>query len=68
MKAYVDGSLVGSSDVTTGNLNAGDQRLQVGCRFYGTNQPFNGVIDEVRVYNRAKSADEIAELYAWTGP
>ena len=27
---------------------------------------FNGVIDEVRIYNRALSAEEVQELYLFT--
>jgi len=33
----------------------------------GTSTYFNGDMDDVRIYNRALSAAEIAELYEYTG-
>lgn len=32
-------------------------------RFYRSSLPFKGIIDEVRIYNRVLSADEVTELY-----
>jgi hypothetical protein len=32
-----------------------------------TNQVFNGRIDDVRIYNRALSTNEVAQLYAYEG-
>src|SRR5262249_25462156 len=34
----------------------------------GDNDPFNGIIDEVRVYNRVLSASEVQQVYAFTSP
>ncbi|MBI5872042.1 LamG domain-containing protein, partial [archaeon] len=61
-KAYVNGAdQTASSDVlddvapTTNNLIIGS--------WYTGSERFNGTIDEVRIYNRALSADEISQLY-----
>ncbi len=60
---YVDGSSVGSESISsfdgTDITNTGID-LHIGRKGDGY---FNGSIDEVRVYNRALSADEIAEQY-----
>jgi hypothetical protein len=32
-----------------------------------TARPFNGIVDDVRVYTRPLSDDEVWELYAWKG-
>jgi hypothetical protein len=57
-KIYLNGKLNGIKSVT---LNTGDGRLAVGSRKFG------GVIDEVRVYDRALSGSEIEELYQSAG-
>jgi hypothetical protein len=35
--------------------------------WWGTSQWFRGIIDEVRVYHRALTADDITELFNWSG-
>jgi type II secretory pathway pseudopilin PulG len=61
VKLYVDGVLrgttnhVGSIDSTTYGVNIGRCSEQ-------TSRLYNGVIDDVRIYNRALSATEIAQL------
>ncbi len=61
-KIYVDGALVG----TGGNsANYGGFGLMIGAYYDGFSSPanfWNGLIDEVRVYNRVLSTDEIQEL------
>lgn len=48
---------------------SGTQAITIGYRPYaGYNQYFFGSIDEVRIYNRALSAVEVAALYADTNP
>jgi hypothetical protein len=65
-KVYLDGNLDGLGDV--GNIPV--NTLDV---FIGYTHPtegadldawFNGVIDDVRIYNRALSSNEVAQLYA----
>ena len=65
---YVDGAFVASSDNTTIALN--NVPVSIGA-FYENGPPkyfFNGAIDEVRIYNRALSADEIAARYNNNAP
>ena len=61
---YVDSALIGSvNDSTTTNLPL-NTSTQFGA--YGTGSPgapFNGSIDDVRIYNRALSAAEAQTLY-----
>jgi hypothetical protein len=58
---YLNGTSIGSSVLTALNtLNAG---TVVGNRF-GADLAFTGLIDDVRIYNRALSASEIAAMYA----
>ena len=72
MKMYIDGVLQTSTSSNTGRYNhdfteqafigahtasPGDPNCLNGCRF------FNGIIDEVLIYNRALSAPEVATLY-----
>ena len=61
---YVDGALVFTGTVTAiGNgTTAGTNDVLIST-YDGTNYPFNGRMDEVRVYNRALSADEVKRLY-----
>ncbi len=63
---YVNGVLVGSRTGISGgnNLTTDATALHIGRRSDGT-YPFDGAIDDVRVYNRVLSAGEIARLAAW---
>jgi hypothetical protein len=57
MRFYINGVLV-ATRAQTGNIAVGNQALRIG----GNNvsgEFFNGLIDEVRIYNRALSAAEI---------
>ncbi len=56
---YINGNLVDSDVVALTDTSAIADSLTVG--YAGTY--FNGLIDEVRVYNRALSASEITDLY-----
>ena len=63
VKFYVDGQLDGIS----GGVNAAINTAALDNVIIGSdiqNRFFNGVIDEVRIYNRALNAGEIAALYA----
>jgi len=58
LRIYVNGTLVGSKALT-GSLATSSSALRIGGNsVWG--EYFNGLIDEVRVYNRALSAGEIA--------
>ena len=60
-KLYVDGVLAGSDTFTPANTNL---PLNIG-RYFGSNGfGWNGVIDEVRLYNRALSAAEVTAIFS----
>jgi uncharacterized protein (TIGR02145 family) len=61
-KMYVDGVLVGSnSHVGRGTTKSASAKI--GDDYDGGNRFPGGTLDDVRIYNRALSADEVAELY-----
>ena len=73
MKMYVDGKLVGQSLVTGTLKSAPTIPIGIGYIAAGGNAypgyQFAGIIDEVRLYNRALSPKEISDLYSWApGP
>ncbi|MCK4342548.1 MAG: LamG domain-containing protein [Phycisphaerae bacterium] len=62
LMVYIDGVLEGEADDPGGSI-LNDRILKIGKYFGGAEMPFDGVIDEVYIYNRALSAEEIADLY-----
>jgi hypothetical protein len=60
LKFYVNGALVTTITGPNQNIQAGNQALRIGNSNAPVSEGFNGLIDEVRVYNRALSATEIA--------
>jgi Concanavalin A-like lectin/glucanases superfamily len=60
-KIYYNGSLVqtGFSSI----FGIGDGALTLGTIYSGTPVHFNGVIDDVRIYNRALSNEEVSTLH-----
>jgi hypothetical protein len=65
-KIYVNGILDGTSSGFTGGIQAATVNLRIGARLIPEDafgHAFNGLIDEVRIYNRALSASEITRLY-----
>jgi hypothetical protein len=67
IKLYVDGVLAASNvDSTTGTLGTIPTNIALGSLSNGSttlNEVFRGTIDDARIYNRALSAQEIAQLY-----
>ena len=66
LRLYVDGSQDGSDLTTTGIIGTSTQPVSIGANIApGGSQVmlFNGSIDEVRIYNRALSANEIKRHY-----
>jgi len=59
---YANGILQNSSTDTTTGVTSNNSLLYIGQRGDGSNR-FNGLIDDVRVYNRALSANEVSQLY-----
>ena len=60
LKMYVNGSLVVSGAATANNPISG---INIGRRAYDSAYYFPGLIDDVRIYNRALSASEVLQLY-----
>lgn len=56
---YVNGIQVGTGLLTTVNTPAGNANLRIGQRVAGGTIPFEGAIDEVRVWNYARTPAEI---------
>lgn len=61
-KVYVNGSQDGVVSVTSTLVTTG-ATVKIGWGDPGFNQYFNGYIDDVRIYNRALSADEVRQIY-----
>jgi hypothetical protein len=64
VKAYKDGSLVGTITSTSGTYS-NNTTLQIGRNNYNANGANNldGNIDQVRIYDKALSSDEVEILY-----
>jgi YVTN family beta-propeller protein len=67
VRLYLNGELVNSAAITLGGATSA--QLKIGNS--GTCQPFNGHLDDVKIYNRALSASEVANSYGlaswWKG-
>ena len=67
---YVDGNLLNSHPYT-GNISTSMNSLNIGRDLSNTSRLFDGLIDDVRIYDRALTEAEIQALYhegGWTGP
>lgn len=60
---YIDGLPVGSSANAVNPLDSSASHLAIGIRGYDPNRAFNGIIDEVRVYNEALTDNEIMDIF-----
>jgi hypothetical protein len=65
LKLYVDGSLDTSMSATVDSIGDSSANLGIGSGLYSSygGTYFDGDIDEVRLYERALSAEEIEQLY-----
>ena len=61
LTGYVDGVSVGNVTVSTNAWTGTTQNLQIGRQETGSY--FNGSIDQVRIFDRALDAGEVAQLY-----
>ncbi len=62
MKIYVDGTLEGTLPIS-GPIKNNTSPLILGNESGQLNEPFDGTIDDIRIYNRALSESEIQQLY-----
>ena len=63
MSYYTNGTLAVQANVT-GPIAVNNEPLAIGENFDDNSDYFNGDIDDVRIYNRALSGDEVSQLYA----
>ncbi|MHC4644646.1 MAG: LamG domain-containing protein [Planctomycetota bacterium] len=61
-KLYVNGQVVGTAEVNSIPLSQDTAGLGIANRSDADDRPFRGAVDEVRVYDRALSAAEVAWL------
>jgi hypothetical protein len=68
-KVYINGQLVTNwTTILTGNIKYNtNTELDIGRQSDYPDRYFNGLIDDVRIYNRALSASEILQLYRGQG-
>ena len=59
LRVYVNGALVSTVTGPNQNILAGNNSLRIGNSNAPVSEGFNGLIDEVRIYNRALSGAEI---------
>ncbi|MBT3647446.1 MAG: T9SS type A sorting domain-containing protein [Flavobacteriales bacterium] len=57
---YVNGTQVGTGNLSTVNTPSGNTNLRIGQRVAGGSIPFYGSIDEVRIWDYARSVTEIS--------
>jgi len=62
MYLYVDGT-VDTSQPASGRINTNDEPVYIGENSENTGRYWNGLIDDVRIYNYALSKDEIKTIY-----
>jgi hypothetical protein len=58
-KVFVDGALVGSINESLYDINSLNRTSAIGAQFDGSEFHFHGFVDEVRVWNLARTAGEI---------
>jgi hypothetical protein len=57
---YIDGELAGTT-VATGNITTNDAEVWIGANQIINSRQFNGFIDEVRIWNTARTTQQIRE-------
>jgi phosphatidylserine/phosphatidylglycerophosphate/cardiolipin synthase-like enzyme len=63
IRLYVDGVQIGTKSTTASPESTGTNPLRIGSNSRGTNNYFDGQIDEVRLWGRATSLQEIKDQY-----
>ena len=63
MRFYTNGTLAVQANVS-GPIAVNNEPLAIGQNFDDNSDYFNGDIDDVRIYNRALSGNEVSQLYA----
>ena len=60
---YLDGKLV-ASQAASGNITDGGEDIILGGVAASGNSTMNGLLDDLRIYNRALSTTEVKQLYS----
>lgn len=63
LRVYVDG-LLAEEDTYSGSVNLSTTNLLIGVQEPGGSTEFSGLLDELKVWNYALTAAEIAQMYA----
>lgn len=66
IRLYVNGTEIGPATYKTGTITPSDNPLNIGRDPSSPNDPdryFDGLMDDVRIYNRALTAGEIGSIY-----
>ena len=66
VRLYVDGVQIATKSTTGTPDNSGDLPVRVGANYLTPDRFFIGNVDEVRVWNKALSATEVANAYGGT--
>ncbi|MDP3003943.1 MAG: LamG domain-containing protein, partial [Candidatus Azambacteria bacterium] len=62
IRFYINGQL-DNTITASGSFLTSTSGIWIGINGYDLSTPFNGLIDELRIYNRALSASEVQDLY-----
>jgi hypothetical protein len=63
LRAYLNGDMESQVGPYTGTISSTDKALDIGREWNSSSRFFDGYIDDVRIYDRALSAEEIQDLY-----
>jgi len=66
LKLYINGTLVANSTTARGPLYDSSQDILIGRLGWGAGDHWEGKIDEVQIWDRALSADEVSNIYSGT--
>ena len=66
--AYLDGEIIFKTVLSGNTPNGSSQNLHIGHHGPVWNSFFKGLIDDVRIYNRSLSANEVSQLYDFEKP
>lgn len=64
LSLYVDGQLDNTASYSAGSVAANSDPITIGGRNDGNGDDYSGLMDDVRIYTRALSANEIASMAA----
>ncbi|MHC4621174.1 MAG: LamG domain-containing protein, partial [Planctomycetota bacterium] len=72
MKAYLNGTASDQNEPFSGTINTNDAPIAIGCNLGSAGgiggAYFDGMIDDVRIYDRALTAEEIEQIYQSASP